>query len=223
MARRLVLIRHCDEEPDLPAWPTLARLHAWQRSEGRRPLTAVGRARAADLARRIAPWRPTVLLTSPLERAWATAETLAAPLELTPQPDPALAEVSFGRVRGLARPQGLGAVLAGVPLPRPLWPPLLRWCWLLGLTVGVDSPAAVRRRAEDTARQLAALEPGGTVAVLAHGVILLYLLAALTGRRRAAPFRPGLLLRTGEYRVLEREAGRWAILARGRASADAIG
>ncbi|HHN73883.1 MAG TPA: histidine phosphatase family protein [Acidobacteria bacterium] len=222
MADRLVLIRHCDEEPDLPAWPNLARLHAWQRSEGQRPLTSRGRARARDLAERVAPWHPTLLLTSPLERARATAETLGAHLRLTPRPDPSLAEISFGLLRGFAEPRGLRAALARIPLPRPLWPPLLRWCWLAGLTTGVDTPSAARQQAEDSARRLATAEPDGTVAVVAHGVTLLYLLAALTDRRRAAPFRPSLLLRTGEYRVLGRHADRWTVLARGRASANNV-
>jgi broad specificity phosphatase PhoE len=76
----LILVRHARPqiEPDVP--PPLWRL------------SAEGRAAAAGLAARIAPFAPAAVLASTEPKAVETAEILAAPLGLTVAADAAFAE-----------------------------------------------------------------------------------------------------------------------------------
>lgn len=220
MARRLILIRHCEEVPGLARWPRLADVHRWQETEGARPLSPEGREQAAALARLIAEWKPDGLLTSPLTRANETAAAIAGATGLAPEIEPLLAEVSFGRLPGFG-PAGTPGPLEGtagrVRLPRGVWLSLMRGMWLIGVTSGVDSPAAVAARAGALRRRL--VERGGleTLAVVSHGVILLHLLANLSGVRRIPALRREFLLRTGEYRVLEARDGSFRQVSRCRA------
>ena len=223
MSRRLLLIRHCDEESGLPAWPCLAQLHAWQRREGRRPLTARGRRRAARLARLLQPFAPQLLLTSPLTRAEQTAEILGHRLGLRPQPLDGLREIVFGRVGRIAAwpLRSRRRRLARIPLPWRVWAPLLRVLWLLGGTRTTVPPASARRRAALLAQELAGREEE-CIALVAHGVVLLHLLDALCGRGPTRLPRPRHLLRTGEYRLLEWRNANWCVVHRGRPPAGPL-
>jgi len=76
---QLYLVRHAEAAPGEP--------------DHQRPLTKAGREQAVAVGERLdeATPRPVAVLTSPLLRARETAELLAAPLGLTPEPDDRLA------------------------------------------------------------------------------------------------------------------------------------
>jgi phosphohistidine phosphatase len=72
---RIYLVRHAEAAPGEP--------------DHERPLTRAGREQAARVAERLATTepRPVAVLTSPLLRARQTAELIAEPLALVPEPD----------------------------------------------------------------------------------------------------------------------------------------
>jgi phosphohistidine phosphatase len=76
---RIYLVRHAEAASGEP--------------DHERPLTSMGREQAARVAERLATTdpRPVAVLTSPLLRARQTAELIAAPLDLDPEPDQRLA------------------------------------------------------------------------------------------------------------------------------------
>ena len=81
----------------------------------------------------------------------------------------------------------------------------------------------VADRVSAVAARLSEMAEGRTVAVVGHGVATAFLIAALTGSRTPAVAWVRHLLRTGEYRILER--GPYGFRAagggRGRAEPDA--
>ncbi len=215
---RLILVRHCDEEPGLPPWPRLTDLHAWHEMEGERPLTQVGERRAAALAAQLAPFAPARIMASPLLRAAQTADAIAKVAGLDVEDIPELAEVAFGHVAGFEPRTTFGSrrLLTRIPAPRFFWPPFMRGLWLLGLTRGVFSKAAVVSQSEELKERLTAESRDRTVLVVAHGVILLYLHAALLEDQFLPAFKTRHLLKTGEFRVLDFAEQRWRETARGR-------
>lgn len=71
-----------------------------------KPLNTVGRAQIEKAAARIArQFKPDILLSSPLPRAWQSAEIIAAGTGLKPIPQPLLAEFHFGKIAGLTLPE----------------------------------------------------------------------------------------------------------------------
>lgn len=119
-------------------------------------LTARGEAQARALAGVLAQWSFRLVLSSPLRRAWDTAE-LAGLVDR--QPDPDLAEWDYGDVEGRTSDD--------VRRERPGW-----YLWSDGVRGG-ESIADVGARAD---RVLARIRPtfddGGDVALVSHGHLL---------------------------------------------------
>ncbi len=88
------LIRHAETQ-----WNADGR---WQ-GHGDPPLSARGRAQAAELATALTGQPIDLLVTSDLQRALATAEAVAKALLLTPELDPRLRELDVGSWTGLTR------------------------------------------------------------------------------------------------------------------------
>ncbi len=90
---KLLIVRHGET-----AWTR-------ERFSGARdvPLAAAGQAQAEAVARALAGQAIAAVYASPLERARATAESIAKPHRLCVQIDPRLLEMSFGRWEGLTR------------------------------------------------------------------------------------------------------------------------
>ena len=122
---------------------------------------AVANALAADLAVEVPAG--AVVVTSPLRRALATADAIAAAIGAAVVLDPDLIEVDFGSVDGLtwdelaaAHPAVASAILAG---DEPDWPEGER---------AVD----VTRRARAAATRIVDLARSGPVVVVSHGGLL---------------------------------------------------
>ena len=78
---RIILIRHgVAVDPDV-----------WSEDDDQRPLTPIGERRAAQVARGLKQFdiRADVILSSPLPRAWRTAEITAGVLRMTSRLEPA--------------------------------------------------------------------------------------------------------------------------------------
>jgi probable phosphoglycerate mutase len=144
--------------------PTAWTGHRWcGRSDP--PLTGEGIVAATILAADLALEVPAgaIVVTSPLRRARATADAIAAALGARLVVDPDLVEVDFGRIDGLtwdeleaAHPALAEAILTG---GEPDWP-------------GGEAAANVARRAGSAAARLADRAQAGQVVVVSHGRIL---------------------------------------------------
>lgn len=81
------------------------------------PLNETGVAQAEFVAPRLAALEPDRIVSSPLQRAQATARALAAHCGLEVETEPGLAERSFGQWEGLTRQE----IKAGWPEPYRRW------------------------------------------------------------------------------------------------------
>lgn len=152
--RRIVVMRHAQTVDNA------ARIWQGQRDSG---LSEIGRAQVAAAAPHVAAYRPTLLVSSDLQRAVHTGEAVADLCDLRLQCDARLREVHFGQWQGL----GVDDVRARFPDS------------LAALERGEDvRPGATgETRAEVATRAGAALRdvgdellPGQCAVVVAHGV-----------------------------------------------------
>ncbi|MCB1744947.1 MAG: histidine phosphatase family protein [Gammaproteobacteria bacterium] len=141
---RLILIRHAETDGN--------KTHYVGRED--LPLNATGRAQAEALARALARDGIDRVLSSPLQRARATAAPLAAMHALAVEVRAGLVEIDYGELQGLAkgaRPFKLRKAFLTTPMP------------------GGESLADVWRRLTPIAEELKALVAAGTVpAVVGH-------------------------------------------------------
>lgn len=141
---RVALIRH-----GMTDWNIAGKL------QGRTdiPLNDVGRRQAEQVAVALQtePW--DALYTSPLARAYETAEIIGGILQLRPQMVADLTERNFGHLEGLTRDE----------LNRS-YPDRAR-----NVPAGVESPEDLRARAENCLSALAGTHPGGGIVVISHG------------------------------------------------------
>ncbi len=169
----LVVVRHGETE-----WSRAGR-HTGRTDV---PLTEAGRLEAAALAPRLAARHFTLVLSSPLQRAWETCDRAGFGAVAHPEPD--LLEWDYGEYEG--------RTTADVRAQRPGWS-----LFDDGAPGGEDSAAVGRRADRIIATARAA---NGDVLVFAHGHVLRVLaarwigLAARDGARFALePARPSTL------------------------------
>jgi probable phosphoglycerate mutase len=136
-------------------------------------LSERGERQALALARRLAPLGLRMLISSPLPRAWRTAQAVAAATGLSPQAEVRLEERNFGDFRG-RRYDSLG------------FDPLA----MLEAPPGGESAAAFAQRVAAVFESLRAryADPAGPVAVISHGLVIQQILHA------HAPPAPGVWL-----------------------------
>jgi probable phosphoglycerate mutase len=146
-------------------------------------LDAVGRAqadRAAAVLAGLVAGAPLSLVTSDLRRAVDTAAALARLVGVEPLPDPRLREVDAGRWEGLTRD---GIAAAGMAEE------LAAWRRGEDIRVGVTGERRSEvslRGAAAVAEHAAAVPPGGSLVVAAHGGVLRGSVMALLGFDPAA-------------------------------------
>ena len=138
------------------------------------PLSDNGLRQAALLAERIATWRPAAIVSSPLPRAWQTAQAIAQATGLRVDALDALQERHFGSLRGQPYDH-----LGFDPLRMTEAPP-----------GGGESLAAFHARVDAAWAELTARQSGlaGALVVVTHGLVL----RAWLDRRLHLP--PGLAL-----------------------------
>ena len=193
--RRVVLWRH-----GRTAW------NAETRFQGSTdvPLDDVGVVQAERAARDLATLEPDLLVSSDLERARVTAETLGALLDLEVSTDAALRETFAGSWQGLVREEIIAA--DGETFRR----------WAAGEDVrpgGGELRSEVADRVTGAVlRHADALPPGGTLVVASHGGAIRACLGTLLGLPPEHwPVLGGLV--NCAWSVLEEmPGGRWRLL-----------
>lgn len=128
------------------------------RAQGRSdvPLNQEGIQQAEAAARRLAGERWDAIYSSPLKRAFATAEAVARRCGMTVQPDPGLMERDMAAAESTTE-----------PVRRIRWPGKL-----LKEVPGVETDAQLRERAHRTLTAIALRHPGKRVLCVAHGGLL---------------------------------------------------
>lgn len=165
MTTRFILVRHGQTE-----WNRVERF----RGRADVPLNDVGLAQAAAVGRRIAAeWQPAAVYSSPLGRAMATAQAIAAHFELPVSPLAGLADIHYGAWQGLTPEEA-----------RARWPDLVHAWYTTPATVqvpGGESLADLRQRAMVAIHELAARHVGQTIALVSHTVVNRVILLAVLG------------------------------------------
>jgi broad specificity phosphatase PhoE len=167
------------------------------------PLDDTGIAQAGRAARLLAALRPTAIISSPLQRAAHTAETLAAITRLTVSYDPDLTERDGGAWEGLTN----GEIRERYPAEYALWQP-----------PGGETGAQVAKRVGTALeRAIERLPDHGLLVVASHGAALRLGMAHLLGLPEELWERLGGLsnccwsvaaeMRDGGWRLVEHNAG----------------
>lgn len=148
------------------------------------PLSAAGRRDADRLAAAFAGLGVAAVYASPLRRALATAERIAAAAGLGVTRCAGLAEIDFGAFEGRAFDELASAE------------PELYGRWMAAPTAvrfpGGESYADVRRRAVAAAAAIARRHPGGAAVAIAHAGPIRAILAAALDMPDEAIFRLGV-------------------------------
>jgi broad specificity phosphatase PhoE len=152
---RLVLCRHA--EPDTAANPGVLG----QFDVG---LSLLGEDQADRLAAALAAEEPSALYSSPLRRAWETAERIGSRLGLEPNLDERLREIDFGDADGLTWAD-VEARWPEVWQTRMKAPGDLRF-------PGGESLADLKLRAVAAVRDIVAAQDGAAVVVVAHAGVI---------------------------------------------------
>jgi glucosyl-3-phosphoglycerate phosphatase len=155
---RLVLWRHGHTE-----WNAERRVQGHTDT----PLSALGRAQAAEAAPLLAALVPDAIVASDLRRCTATAEALATLTGLPVRQDPRLRERFYGDWEGLTMaeiaerwPDSYARKTAGVDAA--------------DLGHDIERPAEVMKRVGESLRETADAHPRGTTVVVSHGGALRY-------------------------------------------------
>lgn len=165
MTTCFILIRHGQTE-----WNRVERF----RGRVDVPLNDIGLAQAAATGQRIAAeWQPAAVYASPLSRAIATAEAIAAHFDLPVMPHDGLADIHYGAWHGLT-PEEAGA----------RWPELIHAWYNAPATVqipGGESLAALRERVMAAIQELASRHADQTIVLVSHTVVNRVILLAILG------------------------------------------
>jgi phosphoserine phosphatase len=152
---------------------------AWNRGQWRYrgrsdlPLDAVGLAQASATANALADAHLTAVFTSPLKRAFNTAEIIAQKAGLTARPLPDLLDIDYGTWQGLSQDE---ARIAHSEL-------YVRWELAPHLVRFPDGESLddVRVRIMKAVLGVALLHPGGIVCLVGHQVVNKVMLCAILG------------------------------------------
>lgn len=143
-------------------------------------LSAVGEIQATQLASALTPLPIAAVYSSPLQRAYRTAEAIATPHQLTVQVTPELRECNFGAWEGLSRAEVLEQDAARLH------------AWEHDATIAPpdgESFAAMQQRVRTFVEQLAEQHPDQTLVLVSHVGPIKVLLAAAIDAPLSASFR----------------------------------
>jgi len=162
---RIILVRHGETE-----WNRVERF----RGRADVPLNETGLAQAEATGRRIAAeWRPLAIYSSPLSRAFKTAEAIAWHFELPVQIHQGLTDIDYGQWQGLTpdevKERWPGDIGAWYNAPHTAHIP------------GGETLAALRARAMRTVNELASLHEDQTIVLVSHTVINRIILLGVLG------------------------------------------
>ncbi len=150
---RLILIRHGETD-----WNVEGRYQG----QADPPLNARGREQARKLARELAEVGIDVIYSSPLRRAWETAEIIARALGVPLHPEPRLMEIHQGHWQGRLRSE----IAAKYPELFQRW---LTEPWEVS-PPGGEHLREVQRRVYAAVDEILQRHPGQTVALVTHRI-----------------------------------------------------
>lgn len=158
---RIILVRHGQ---------TVWHSDGIERAEGRAEvdLDEVGVRQAGATAARLSQWEISAVYSSPLKRALSTAGILGARRGLTPQPEPGLIDIDYGKWQGMTHQEAK----ADDPRLYDLW---LKRPHLVAFPNG-ESLNDVRKRAVSGIEALVPKCDGKTVVLVSHKVVIKLLL-----------------------------------------------
>jgi len=159
---RLILVRHARTE-----WNRIERL----RGRADIGLDEVGMKQAEAVAKRVEDWPISTICSSPLRRASATAEIIAAPLGLKVQLMPGIIDIDYGMWQGLSTED----IMARDGRLYSQWiesPDKVQF-------PGGESFTEVRIRVASTVEGLIQQHPKETVVLVSHKVICQILILSL--------------------------------------------
>ena len=151
----LLLVRHGQTDSNLHG--------RWQGWDGT-PLNQQGEREAALIAQRLAQTEEAIaaLYTSPLRRAWQTAERIGEAMNLSPVPHDGLKEIDFGQISGITLDEF-----------RERFPDLhKRWTDKTNLTFafpGGEERAQFFQRVGEAIEGIVECHPDQKVVIVAHG------------------------------------------------------
>ena len=167
------------------------------------PLDATGITQSEESARRLAAFRPTAILSSPLQRAARTAAALAEVTGLSVAFDPDLSERDGGAWEGLTTRE----IKERYPDEHTRWEP----------PGGETSAEVAKRVGAALERDIGRMTDDGPLVVASHGAALRLGLASLIGLPEELWIRLGGLsncnwsvlaeMRDGGWRLVEHNAG----------------
>jgi len=170
-ATRIIAIRHGET-----AWNADARIQGHTDV----PLNTRGLWQAQRVGRALQREAFSAVYSSDLQRAWATAQPIAADAGLQVLAEPGLRERCFGDFEG----RTFREVEAQVPEAAHAWRTRVpHWT----PPEGGESLLQLRERVETTVHRLAACHPGGSIVLVAHGGVLDALYRLATGQPIEAP------------------------------------
>jgi broad specificity phosphatase PhoE len=187
---RILLLRHAEtSDPD--------RFHGAESDIG---LGDRGRAQAEAAAIALAVLRPEALYCSAMRRAVETADAIGRACGLVPRRVESLHERRMGPLSGRTKEQGRDAYEEA------------RRRWMAGALdhthPGGESYAEIRHRAVPAFTALAGQHPGGTIAVVAHGVVIRVLLTSLLEGYGPEHFAD-IAIPNAEYNDLRHDGTAW--------------
>lgn len=164
MTVRILVVRHGETE-----WNVEQRF----RGSADIPLNAKGLLQAQALAQRLEREPISAVYTSPLQRAFKTAETIASPHGLVPAPLDGLSNINYGELEG----RTIAEVAEHFP---EMYRTLLESPQLVRFPCG-DTLDEITVRAMSGLNGLIARHDGETIAAVSHQVITKVILCAMLG------------------------------------------
>lgn len=183
-ATRIIAVRHGET-----AWNVDTRIQGHLDI----PLNDTGRWQARQLGLALAQQAVTVIYSSDLQRAHATAQAVADSTGAPLRAEPGLRERGFGTLQG----RTFAEIETELPEQARRW----RKRDPHFAPEGGESLTALRDRIDATVQRLAAQHPGGLVVLVAHGGVLDVLYRLATGQELQAP-RTWQLTNTAINRLL---------------------
>lgn len=136
-------------------------------------LDEVGVRQARAAAARLNLWNISAVYSSPLKRAFSTADILAARHGITVQPEPGLIDIDYGKWQGMTHAEAK----ADDPKSYDLW---LKRPHQLTFPGG-EGLADVRKRAAGAVETLMAKHDGQTIVLVSHKVVIKVMLCHFLG------------------------------------------
>jgi broad specificity phosphatase PhoE len=170
---KIILVRHGETD-----WN---KAHRVQGSNSDVPLNAIGKKQAASLAVRLKEEDIEAVYSSPLRRAWDTAQAIARPHRLAVRVVPDLLEIDAGELEGVPV-SSIGKRLSEL-LVEAGHDEVPAEGGMLGMIpyIGGESLAAVQQRAWDVVQGIVSNHSDGVIIIVSHYFVIMTIICTVLG------------------------------------------